>query len=77
MFLAVLVSGCGIKLQGSSFKVKMQEFLEAPKVVDCKLSGVPSKCVVVAERDHLWMIRELKAACLALNGSREECWVEK
>ena len=55
----------------------MQEFLEEPRVVDCKLSGVPSKCIVVSERDWKWTIRELKAACLALNGSREDCWVEK
>lgn len=77
MVLAVLTSGCAIKLTGSSFKVKFREFQEVPRVVDCKLSGVPSKCIILAEQDWIWTIRELKAACLGLNGSREECWVEK
>ena len=79
MALAVLTSGCGIALQASSFKVKFREFQEKPKVIDCKYGDLERgpHCTGLTTVDYEWMLRELKAACLALRGSREECWVEK
>ena len=77
--VVLLTTSCAVKLPGSAFQVRMQEFLEAPVVIECTLTnGKRGKhCTVITTRDYEWMLRELKAACLALNGSREECWVEK
>lgn len=77
--MVTFLSACAIKLPGSSFKVRFREFLEQPKVIDCKYGDLERgpHCTVLTTVDYEWMLKELKAACLALDGSREDCWVDK
>lgn len=44
-----------------------------PLRVECKLQGQPAECVMLLMEDFKALVIELKAACIALNGSEEAC----
>lgn len=69
-------SGCSQGLRSFTYRVEIPTLRARPLEIGCHLGDHPETCVVVLRDDWLRVVRELKAACLALGGSREECQAE-
>ncbi len=79
--MAGLLSACGTTGPSSSsgYRVTLPVLTLPPKIHECEIrnttTGVtqPAECVTRLKQDDDAIIRELKAACLALGGSDLEC----
>lgn len=74
-----LLSGCGKELRDSNYKVQIPLLQAVPTPGNCTFSkyGDQRRCIILLEEDFEAIVQELKAACLALGGSPEECQVEE
>lgn len=69
-----LLSGCATG--PGTYRVSIPELTAKPVQGTCKLRGEPADCTLLLTRDYQSLVRELKAACLALGGSPESCQTE-
>jgi hypothetical protein len=75
LLLVLMVGGicaCSHTAGRSPFRVQIPLLTQAP--AEYVAGGVAYRCYV--REDSVALVRELKAACLALGGSREECQAE-
>ena len=75
----LLLCGCETTGSGSSYRVQMP-LLSLPPIhhscwVTDRATGrkEAAQCVTLLERDYLDLVIELKAACLALSGTPDQC----
>lgn len=75
MLLVALTAaqGCVTPAGPSSYRVTLPVLQAPPREVTCHLEEAEATCVVVLREDWRKVIRELKAACLAMGGSPEAC----
>jgi hypothetical protein len=74
----VLLCGCVTGPGPSSYRVTIPVLEISPRIVDCTIltrDGTPSqrKCLTLLQTDYQGIVRELKAACLALGQTKAEC----
>lgn len=69
-------SGCALTLHPWSYRVQIPELRAAPVELGCRVGGTPDICLLVLREDWEALVRELKAACLALGGTPRECQAE-
>ena len=69
----LLVSACAPALGPSPYRVTPPQLKSYPLRVECKVDGRPAECVMLLMEDFRAIVIELKAACLALNGSEDAC----
>lgn len=73
-----LISACGTAgMAPSPYRVTMPVLDATPMAVRCQKNGQPARCKVVLETDWAAVVRELKAACLALGGSDADCLTDE
>lgn len=70
---AALTFGCARVAGPSSYRVTMPVLQAKPGAVACRHDGLIDTCTVLLTRDYEALVRELKAACLALGGSPKDC----
>lgn len=73
--LLITVPACSTGTAPSTYRVRMPTIV-APKTIACVLDGQRTECVVLLKRDHEELVRQLKAACVALGQSAKECLTE-
>lgn len=77
--LLILLGGCTTVQGGSSYRVTMPELEAPPMIVNCTMQSPTGpkvgQCVIIWRPDYTEIIVELKAACVGLGGSEEECQV--
>ena len=77
--LALLLCGCGTTGSGSSYRVTMPVLSLPPIHHSCWVTDratgrkEAAQCVTLIEADYLALVIELKAACLALSGTPDQC----
>ena len=78
MLLAALTVGAGCSLGAgrSPYQVVLPVLKAEPAPLACLVNAVPATCVILEQGDYRSLVRELKAACLALGGSPEDCQTE-
>ncbi|MGH2368517.1 MAG: hypothetical protein ACRDI2_09965 [Chloroflexota bacterium] len=74
--MAALTFGCATTPGGSSYRVTMPVLSAQPGEGTCRHRDALESCTFLLTRDYQAIVRELKAACLALGGSPEECQAE-
>ncbi len=72
LLLAGAISSCAMVPLQSPYRVTIPQLQAAPS--DYTVSGVKYRAVLKSDWDAV--VRELKAACLALNGTPKECQTE-
>lgn len=75
--LLIILSGCAAWLPRGAYQVKIPTLAAPPRAYACQLNDQPATCVSVTQRDWRALVIELKSACLALGGSREDCQTEE
>ena len=74
---AALSSACATAHGNSAYRVTIPVLGAQPLTVPCVLEGGDqAKCITLLESDYRAIVRELKAACLALRGTPAECQTE-
>lgn len=68
-----LISACGPTVASSNYKATIPELTAHPQTHRCDVNGMPTMCVCFVKSDAEQLIRRLKAACLALGGTHDEC----
>ena len=71
--LVALVWGCAPVPLRSAYQVSLPPLTASPREILCELDGRVASCTVLATPDYEALVRELKAACVALGGSDVEC----
>lgn len=69
----VAISGCSQGLPSFAYRVTVPTLKAKPLEIVCHLGDHESACLVVLREDWERVVRELKAACLALGGAPETC----
>ena len=69
----LFVSACAPALGPSPYRVTLPQPKANPLRVACQVAGEPDECVLLLREDFQALVIELKAACLALNGSEDAC----
>ena len=78
VLIAGLASGCATALPGTAYRPSIPTLTMMPEMGQCRFESRASRpCVVLAREDWEAIVRELKAACLALGGSPEACQTEE
>ena len=81
ILVGLLLSGCATAPGASSYRVTIPSLTISPSYHECwVLHGQavqPMPCVELAEADYQALVIELKAACLALGQTPEECQAVK
>ncbi len=70
--MAVLLWGCALTPRPSPYQVLIPTLQAQPREIPCNAPEATT-CLVLRKDDWQKVIRELKAACLALGGSKEKC----
>ena len=74
--------GCGYQLTRTpdplGYRVVIPSLKAIPQQYDCEVKGefVADGCTAVATQDFEALVVELKAACIALGGERDDCWAD-
>ena len=71
LILAGLIAGCSSLTPPSPYRVTMPQV--RVRLYDCPTLGPGEQCAAVRLRELRELVIELKAACVDLGGSREEC----
>jgi len=74
--LSLTSYGCAPTPLPSPYRVNLPTLNAAPLVTPCRTDR-PTQCVVLTQDDYLALVRELKAACLALGGTPDACLTRK
>ena len=79
--VVVLSWGCSLGAGLSSYQVKVPILTLEARTFQCREDRLgqviePRECVALLRSDYEKIVRELKAACLALGGSPEDCQTE-
>lgn len=69
----LLLSACGTPLRESSYRVEMPTLAAPPLHHKCTINDQPTICTCFVKSDAEALIIKLKAACLALGGTEDEC----
>ena len=72
---AILVSGCASGAPPSAYRVQIPELRANPLRLKCD-QDPDQGCIALLYADYVAILRELRAACLGLGGSRKECGAE-
>ena len=77
LLLMILVVALSYSCAGtpckSPYRVVIPILEAEPQIVTCRQGLTETRCLLLLEEDHRRVVRELKAACLALGGSAESC----
>ncbi|HEV8642265.1 MAG TPA: hypothetical protein VGV13_14300 [Methylomirabilota bacterium] len=68
-----VAQGCATPAGLSSYRVTLPVLQATPRELTCHLEEAETTCVVMLRDDLRALVRELKAACLALGGSPGDC----
>jgi len=74
--LAAGVSGCACVRTVPEYQVQIPTLTLEPLVYSCETDAGPDVCITLSIDDYDAIVRELKAACLALGGSERKCQAE-
>jgi len=80
--LVVTSLGCGYQLTRTpdplGYQVVIPSLKAIPQQYDCEVKGEPvvNGCTALATQDFEAIVVELKAACIALGGERDDCWAD-
>ncbi len=75
--MAALVSSCGLMRGPSTYRVQLPVLGAQPLTVPCEVGDHSDVCILVLKRDYETIVRELKAACLALGQTPAACQAEQ
>ena len=70
---AVLISGCSPGLQKSSYVPTIPILQARPLKIACDLGSTTDQCTCLTTSDYQQIVRKLKASCLALGGTEQDC----
>lgn len=79
IMMCLMISGCESLPAGSSYRVTMPEWQVRPLVHPCRVVNSETnlthdrECATVLHEDLRAVVRELKAACLAVGGAELQC----
>lgn len=73
LFALMAAPACVTPAGPSGYKVTLPILQAPPRELTCHLDETETTCVVMLRDDLRALVRELKAACLALGGSPEAC----
>lgn len=72
--LAANLSGCAGIRHLPAYEVRIPALTAVPYDLECDADdGSVRQCVMLLREDYDAIVRELKAACLALGGSERDC----
>ncbi len=73
VLMAGLLSACGTAPCKSPYQVTVPTLQAAPVPLEC-LQGIrATNCLLLLEEDWRRVVREMKAACLAVGGEAKDC----